>query len=121
MAKKKKPRNKNYIPGRPKAPLVLPVTSRDLTYKELEDKLKALVPHLKQVGFEDLVITGYRRVPESELNKYGGVKVVPYNFRTFKHLFQAAAVMQWGVDDISRALRAEALRRKQVIGKEDSK
>jgi len=111
---KNKPRSSKFtrLPGKQLAP----------TYEELTRELKKLVPHLEQNGFNNFVLIGYRRVPESERVKYGGAEEAPFYFYYFPQLFPAGAVVEWALTDIQdRLIKAKKENKQQAVGSAEPK
>ena len=89
--------------------LKLPVKDLAPEYDELTKDLRALVPNIKKNAFNNFLLIGYRRLPESERQRYGGAEEAPFYFYAFDQLFPAGAVTEWVLEDIKqRILQAQA-------------
>jgi hypothetical protein len=81
-------------PAAPKAP------SRD----KLRKLFREMVPHIRAMGFNNVVLVGYRRVPGHEQQVTRGADEVPEILHDFRDPFQATALLNWAYDSGERSL-----------------
>jgi hypothetical protein len=82
------------LPPQPKAP----------TYEELRTWLSEITPQITHNAFENFVVVGYRRIPETERDRYDGQEVVPFYFHNFPRLFDVGALLQWADEDVKKKM-----------------
>ena len=100
-------RLKITAPGKPQEP----------TYEELSKKLRELVPLLANTAFNNFILIGYRRLPESERDKFDGAEEAPFYFYYFPQLFPAGALIEWTKEDVlKRLLYAMEQKEKEATG-----
>ena len=86
----------------PDAPL--PPQPRAPTYEELRTWLSEITPQITLNAFENFVIVGYRRIPETERDRYSDQEVVPLYFHNFPRLFDVGALLQWADEDVKKQM-----------------
>lgn len=57
-------------------------------------KMKKTIESLKDEGFNDVVVLGYRRVPDSEMSKTKHSEV-PVYFHTFENIDSLSSIVYW--------------------------
>lgn len=99
-----------------RSPFLVATRPQSPDYDQLAKALRELVPNLCNGAFNNFVLVGYRRVPESEAVKYGGQTEVPFYFYHFQDLFPAGALVDWAAEDVKERLVVALLQARRGQG-----
>lgn len=89
MAKSKKPRKPRQRKRAPRS-----IKLQNPSREKLQKLFAQLVPQLRAIGFNNLVLVGYRRTSEQEKEKLGEDEV-PDILSDFQDPFQAVSLLNW--------------------------
>ena len=104
MAKRNKKARKPRKPSSQSKFATRPARMQSPSRVKLQKLFHQMAPHIRAMGFNNVVLVGYRRVPEHEREQHKGAEEVPDILSDFPDPFCAVSLLNWAKENGERRL-----------------